>query len=364
MRNIDLFDDYINNELSQDERVNFEIRLNTDADFKRDFESHLDFVNQLRENQSKNRLKTLLNKIHFEEFGTDNIVPLRSKQSILQKFGRTLSFAASVAIIAVLATLTVLSAGGYLFKQQKQFQELSATVSEIKASQDGMLDFLMTNAATPKSKNYPLANLSGTGFALNQKGYILTSLHNVKGADSVFVENANQDRCGAHIVFTNNALDLAILKLDADTFLPKKELPYSFNSSEASLGDKVYTLGYTNIDIVYGEGSIASRSGFNGDTCMYQISTPINPGNSGGPLLDENGNIIGMVRGKKSGEDAAGFAMKTQNLQDILKNIDNETLKKELQINTRKNNLRGLKRNEQIRKIEDFVFNIKVYKNN
>ena len=200
---------------------------------------------------------------------------------------------------------------------------------------------------------------------MNNKGYLITSLHNVKGADSVFVENADGDRAGAHVVFTDNRLDIAVIKIESDTFMPKKDVPYLFRQINADPGEKVYTLGYTNVDIVYGEGSVSSRSGYRGDTVMYQISIPVNPGNSGGPLLDEQGNVVGIIRGKNAGADGVGFAVKAFYVEDLLKNIDNEQLKKELTFNTnRKNSLRNLKPNEQVKKIEPFVFNVKVYKAN
>ncbi|HWY33719.1 MAG TPA: trypsin-like peptidase domain-containing protein, partial [Nitrosopumilaceae archaeon] len=130
----------------------------------------------------------------------------------------------------------------------------------------------------------------------------------------------------------------------------------------SDLGEKIFTLGYPSYDIVYGEGTISSSSG-SGDTAMYQISIPVNPGNSGGPLLDEQGYIVGLVRGKNALAEGTGFAVKAQYIYQLINNIDNKELKNELFL-TKRNNIKSLKRSEQIKRIEPFVFNVIVYNKN
>jgi S1-C subfamily serine protease len=121
-------------------------------------------------------------------------------------------------------------------------------------------------------------------------------------------------------------------------------------------------LGYPRRDVVYGEGALSSMTGFNNDTTMYQISIPVNPGNSGGPLMDEQGNIIGVIHGKQSSAEATGFAIKAGFIKQTIDNLKNDSLKKDMALVTKKSNLRGLKRSEQIKKMQPFVFNVMVYK--
>jgi S1-C subfamily serine protease len=109
-------------------------------------------------------------------------------------------------------------------------------------------------------------------------------------------------------------------------------------------------------------GALSSMTGFNNDTTMYQISIPVNPGNSGGPLMDEQGNIIGVIRGKQSSAEGTGFAIKSNFIKQAIDKLENDSLKKDLALVTKKSNLRGLKRSEQIKKIQPFVFNVMVYK--
>ena len=105
-------------------------------------------------------------------------------------------------------------------------------------------------------------------------------------------------------------------------------------------------------------------TGFNNDTTMYQISIPVNPGNSGGPLMDEQGNIIGVIRGKITTAEGTGFAVKSTQIIRSITSVEGETVKSELILNNTKSSLKKLKRSEQIKRINPYVFNVLVYKNN
>jgi S1-C subfamily serine protease len=124
----------------------------------------------------------------------------------------------------------------------------------------------------------------------------------------------------------------------------------------------VYTLGYPRKDMVYGEGSLSSLSGYSNDTSMYQISIPVNPGNSGGPLLNDQGNVIGVIRGKITGAEATGFAIKANEIVNSISALAADSLKNDLFAFNKKQSLKNLKRTEQIKRINPYVFNVLVYK--
>jgi len=125
----------------------------------------------------------------------------------------------------------------------------------------------------------------------------------------------------------------------------------------------VFTLGYPREEMVYGEGSVSSLSGYSNDTSMYQISIPVNPGNSGGPLLDEQGNVIGVIRGKITSAEATGFAVKANQIIQSIENNGAESVKQDLlPLANKKSGLKGLKRSDQIKRINPYVFNVLVYK--
>jgi len=360
MRNIDLFDNYLFNRQNTDDRKLFDERLASDETFKKEFEEHKAFVKLFQEYRKQQDLKKQLDTAYSEEFGSPNIVSI--KPSFYNRHGKTIGMAASVAIIVVTVTLALLTSGGFLIKQHNtSITNLSKEVQELKSTQEGIISGI--TSVKPSTKRALNANIEGTGFALNNKGYFVTSLHMVRGADSVFVLDNEQNAYGARVVVTDNRLDLAILKIEKDADAKFAELPYSFKNSGSDLGEKVFTLGFPGSEIVYSEGSLSSMNG-GGDTAMYQVSVPVNPGNSGGPLFDEYGNVIGIIKSKNRAAEATGFAVKSSYLLHLIKNNADEELQKELNTNTNHNTLKNLKRSEQIKKITPCVYNIKVFKGN
>ena len=95
---------------------------------------------------------------------------------------------------------------------------------------------------------------------------------------------------------TSFSTDLALLRIPYQT---KNYLTFA-NPGSADIGDQVFTLGYPVSDILgkevkYTDGSISSLSGLQGDATFFQISVPVQPGNSGGPLVNQDGNVVGVV---------------------------------------------------------------------
>ncbi|MDI1353932.1 MAG: serine protease [bacterium] len=362
MRVTDLFDDYLNNQLSAADKKGFEEQLRHDEILAQAFAEHKSLLNTLSLQAGKTNLKKKLNEIHDREFGVNSrIISLYKEKTFASKHGRTIAFAASTAFVAVLTTVSVLSMGGYLFKQQSnQITDLNRVVMELRASSDGIVEGI---TKTSKKAVYAPANLEGSAFAINNKGYILTSFHMVQGADSIFVMNTSTERTLARLILSDPKIDLAILKIDDAAVVKSWQVPFSLKEKDTDVGEKVFTLGYPRKDVVYGEGSLSSLSGYSNDTSMYQISIPVNPGNSGGPLLDENGNVIGVIRGKITGAEATGFAIKAHEILNSIELTAPDTTRKELlSSGSKKSSLKSLKRSEQIKRINPYVFNILVYK--
>ena len=361
MRNIDLFDNYLLNRQSTEDRKLFDERLASDEAFKKEFEEHKAFVKLLLEYGKQQEFKKQLENVYTEEFGKPNMVSIKT-DTFYNRHGKTIGMAASVAIIVVTITLAALTSGGFLIKQHDtSITNLSKEVQELKSTQEGIIDGIMS--VKPTAKRAMNANIEGTGFALNNKGYFVTSLHMVKGADSVFVLDNEQNTYAAKVIVTDARLDIAILKIEKDSGARFTELPYNFKNTASDLGEKVFTLGFPGNEIVYSEGALSSVNG-GGDTTMYQISVPVNPGNSGGPLFDESGNVIGIVKSKNRAAEATGFAVKSGYLLHLIKNNEDEELKKELNTNGNHGSIKNLKRSEQIKKITPCVYNIKVFKGN
>lgn len=364
MKNTDLFDDYLFGKLNTQQKSEFENNLKTDEVFKAAFDDHNTLVDTLNKHAERDELRKALKAIHEKEFGNDAKIISIKQETFYQKLGRNVAMAAGVGLIAVLSALALLSTGGYILtKQNNAITDLKREVNELKYTQDGIVEAISNVAEKPK---YAPANFEGTGFAINNNGYIITSLHMIKGADSVFIENSLTGRTATKLVFSDAKIDVAVLQIENTDVYKKWNLPFQFSSRNCDLGEKVFTLGYPRKDIVYGEGSLSSLSGYHSDTTMYQISIPVNPGNSGGPLLDEQGAVIGLVRGKITTAEATGFAIKAQQIINTI-NAFNTGLKDQksaFTLNVKKNSLKGVKRSEQIKRINPYVFNVLVYKSN
>lgn len=166
---------------------------------------------------------------------------------------------------------------------------------------------------------------SGTGFAL-KNGYIVTNYHVIEGANSITVQGVNGNfniQYNTSIVGTDKINDLALLKITDSTFKDFGIIPYSISSAISEVGEEIFVLGYPLTSTMGDEiklttGVISSKTGFQGDIALYQISAPIQPGNSGGPLFDKNGNVIGIVSAKHKNAENVGYAVKTLYLQSLI----------------------------------------------
>ena len=124
----------------------------------------------------------------------------------------------------------------------------------------------------------------------------MTNSHVIDGHTNIEVIAFNGSKSSANIIKASSTLDIAILATGHQT---PQFLTLAPNGSLA-LGQDVFTIGYPVTDILgdkpkYTEGSISALSGLNNDDSWIQVSTPIQPGNSGGPLVNDNGQVVGIV---------------------------------------------------------------------
>jgi S1-C subfamily serine protease len=138
---------------------------------------------------------------------------------------------------------------------------------------------------------------SGTGFFITEDGYLITNQHVAgNGAQVRLVTEAGL--ISARVVKVDAANDLALLKVEG------KFAPLPVVSSRAvKMGSTVATVGFPNIGLQgfapkLARGEIAALSGAQDDPRYFQISVPVQPGNSGGALVDERGNVVGVVAAK------------------------------------------------------------------
>ena len=160
----------------------------------------------------------------------------------------------------------------------------------------------------PKQKSSAL----GSGFIISADGYIVTNNHVVEGADKVTVKLNDDKSAGlaATIVGTDEETDLALLKVESPTPLPV----LSFGDSDAmEVGDWVVAIGNpfglsntVTAGILSAKGRDIHAGPFDN---FLQTDASINPGNSGGPLINMNGEVIGINTAISANGQGIGFAI-------------------------------------------------------
>lgn len=135
---------------------------------------------------------------------------------------------------------------------------------------------------------------SGTGFFISEDGYLLTALHVVSDAARIAVKT-EAGTFPATLVKADKADDVALLKVNGKFHA----LPVA-PSRGMKLGETVFTIGFPNIELQgyaakLTRGEISSLTGLQDDPREFQISVPVQPGNSGGPLVNQCGNVVGIV---------------------------------------------------------------------
>ncbi|MGO7446505.1 trypsin-like peptidase domain-containing protein [Rhizobium ruizarguesonis] len=152
---------------------------------------------------------------------------------------------------------------------------------------------------------------SGTGFAVTTDGWILTNAHVVQDCGRIEVKGKG-DATDPRIDETN---DLAVVKVSSA--VPLK--PLAFRKSPTRLGEDIVAVGYPLATLLADSvkittGNVNALAGIRNDTRYVQISTPIQPGNSGGPVVDRNGNLLGITTATLSKRAADEIGITAQNV--------------------------------------------------
>ena len=163
----------------------------------------------------------------------------------------------------------------------------------------------------------PHPESTGTSFVAAE-GRLLTNNHVVEGCRRMVARNAKGVEQTAQVIATDRVRDLALLTVPKE-FGP----PLTFRTApEVRRGETVVTYGFPLFGLLSSgptltTGDISALSGLRDNQTNYQISAPVQPGNSGGPLLDGQGNVIGVVVAKLN---AARIAEMTDG--DIPQNVN------------------------------------------
>lgn len=355
---LDWADLYLGEKLDLEEVNRFEHYCDTYPDHAALLEEHQLFVNAYRQvnqrMQFKQALKEHKPKLSQENDNKPGAIIIR----LWERLRVNVPLAAAIAVISVFSTLWLTGYYSNLKKATSDYSALRRDVNNVKRNVNAHNAAIRNINSTQGSTE--TMHYGATSFMITKNGYVVTNYHVIQGADSVHLQNNKGETFSAKIVFTNPDKDLAILHINDSTFKSLKQVPYTFKKRDSDLGEDIYTIGFPRDEAVYGQGYLSSSTGYAGDTLAYQISIPVNPGNSGGPVLDKEGNVIGIISGKQKGIDGAAFAIKTKALMETLSSIPDDSLRNDIIINNR-NSLSTLSRTEQIKRLQDYIYIVKVY---
>ena len=172
----------------------------------------------------------------------------------------------------------------------------------------------------------------GTGFIVDKDGMVVTNYHVIEGASQISLTLYDGTEVSAQIVRTSQKDDLALLQITDDIEMPG--VATLSESDTVNAGQDIVAIGNplgkelsgtVTKGIISAPKRIVSMDGF--DKEFIQIDAAINPGNSGGPLINAQGEIIGVNTAKTSGEnvEGIGFAVPIKYVRELLENPENYT---------------------------------------
>lgn len=175
----------------------------------------------------------------------------------------------------------------------------------------------------------------GSGFIINENGYVVTNYHVINGAQEVKVIFSDGKEVNAKVVNYDAERDIAVIKITDDVKMPG--IAQLGDSSTVKAGEEVIAIGNPlgkEFSSTVTKGIVSSPNRKmkteNGNVLDYiQTDAAINPGNSGGPLINSKGEVIGINTAKKVGEDieGIGFAIPINEVKTRLGSLSKPILK-------------------------------------
>ena len=170
----------------------------------------------------------------------------------------------------------------------------------------------------------------GSGFILNEDGYLITNFHVIEGETQIAVEVYQQSKGQLErstykqirIIAMNKFQDLALLKIE-DKDAPRFARVMLGDSEGLAVGERVFAIGSPlGLERTVTEGIVSTKTREVQGSLYLQTTTQINPGNSGGPLFNMRGEVVGVTNMKLAFGEGLGFAIPVELVKYFLKHRD------------------------------------------
>ena len=359
---------YLNGEMSSLEKTQFEETRKNNPEIDQQVVEHIFFLSELEKHRTAIQFKHTLHETFSKltEQGFIQNIPAHSKPTLIHlwhRYKKTIAVAASIAGIVSIISATLISK----LSNQKN-SNIKPLVEKLK-EQDNKYKKLekqigQLNSAVGAQKNIEKPRVESkfraTGFLIDvNNNFIVTNAHVINEAKhKIVIENSKGEQFLARSVFVNVENDLAILQVIDPDFRKMAAIPFNIKKNEVELGEQIFMLGYPKQEIVYNEGYISAKNGYEMDSVFCEISATVNEGNSGSPVINKNGELIGVISGRETNSEGVVFVIKAAYIQKAIGDVKQMNGFEKIKI-TSNPILRGYDRVSQVKKLQEYVFMIK-----
>lgn len=361
---LDAVERYIRGEMTPDERLYFEQLRKTNAEVDQMVVEQTLFMNQMNRFGEWKKLKSTLHNAHNDLLEQGQIKSHKPKGSarvvyLYNKYKRVTAIAASIAGITTLTISVLVWSLSPTAPTQQTVEQLNRKINKLEnktKQQDREINKVKNQIDLP----VVTYTTGGTSFLIDVRGYLVTNAHVIQNSKNIAVQNNKGVDFIAKAIFIDTKRDLAFLKIEDEDFKPITSIPYTVSKFSTDLAEPIFTLGFPRNEIVYGQGYLSAKTGYNGDTLSCQIEIAANRGNSGSPILNRNGEVIGVLNGRQTNTEGFTFAIHSKFIHQALEELkkqDTTYQKVKLPANAL---IKGMDRVQQVKRVEECVFMVKV----